>query len=229
LNLAHSYRKLGNYSDAEKYFLKVDSITSTGPAKASALAGLGFIYQITGEVSSAVECYHKVLAMKPTDQIASEMLKRIMEDRVRVSEMEWMHEYLPDDLKNDDDVDRRARNLLDRSHTTITEMGYHGEGSSSTAAVVPDPEYHGEDVVSDDEYHGEGSSSSAAAIVEAEYHGEGSSSSSAASLVVSGGRGKRKGSASSAYSARATRTRKDTRSGAADEGANDESMEMEET
>ncbi|KAK3829181.1 MAG: anaphase-promoting complex subunit cut9 [Benniella sp.] len=121
LNLAHSYRKLGNYSDAEKYFLKVDSITSTGPAKASALAGLGFIYQIMGVVSSAVECYHKVLAMKPTDQIASEMLKRIMEDRVRVSEMEWMHEYLPDDLKNDDDVDRRAYNLLDRSHITITE------------------------------------------------------------------------------------------------------------
>ncbi|KAF8927244.1 anaphase promoting complex subunit cdc16 [Dissophora ornata] len=111
LNLAHSYRKLGKYSEAETYFLKVDGITSAGPTKATALVGLGFIYQIMDQISDAVECYHKVLAIRPSDQVASEMLRKIMEDKVRVAETEWMHEYLPEELRDDEEVERRLRSM----------------------------------------------------------------------------------------------------------------------
>ncbi|KAG0323650.1 anaphase promoting complex subunit cdc16 [Dissophora globulifera] len=115
LNLAHSYRKLGKYSEAEIYFSKVDAITTAGPTKASALVGLGFIYQIMGQTSDAVECYHRVLAIRPSDHTASEMLRRIMEDRVRVTEMEWMREYLPKELRDDEEVERRLRSMEERN------------------------------------------------------------------------------------------------------------------
>ncbi|KAF9994084.1 anaphase promoting complex subunit cdc16, partial [Entomortierella chlamydospora] len=140
LNLAHSYRKLGKYSDAETYFLKVDGITNPGPTKASAMTGLGFIYQIMGQSADAVECYHKVLAIRPGDQIASDMLQKIMEDKVRVAEMEWMHEYLPDELKDDDLVEKSVRLLEERrarnanaliTSTTDSETLPSGSGSGS--------------------------------------------------------------------------------------------------
>ncbi|KAG0266487.1 anaphase promoting complex subunit cdc16 [Mortierella polycephala] len=111
LNLAHAYRKLENYSEAEKYFYKVDAISNPGPAKASALVGLGFIYQIMGRLSDAIESYHKVLTIRSTDQIATEMLQRVMDEKVRASEMEWMQEYLPEEMKDDAEVERRVRQL----------------------------------------------------------------------------------------------------------------------
>ncbi|KAG0225935.1 anaphase promoting complex subunit cdc16 [Mortierella sp. GBA43] len=144
LNLGHAYRKLGNYSDAERYFLKVDGITGAGPAKASALVGLGFIYHIMGQIPDAIECYHKVLVMRPGDQVATDMLKRIMEDRARIAEMEWMHDYLPDDLKDDDEVERRVRISLDNiggsrtnvtaDPTTATEGYQETPGASSSSS-----------------------------------------------------------------------------------------------
>ncbi|KAF9189570.1 anaphase promoting complex subunit cdc16 [Haplosporangium sp. Z 767] len=121
LNLAHAYRKLENYSEAEKYFYKVDAISNPGPAKASALVGLGFIYQIMGRLSDAIESYHKVLAIRSTDQIATEMLQRVMEEKVRASDMEWMQEYLPEEMKDDAEVERRVRQL-DDSRTKMRNM-----------------------------------------------------------------------------------------------------------
>ncbi|KAG0323648.1 anaphase promoting complex subunit cdc16 [Dissophora globulifera] len=115
LNLVHSYRKLGKYSEAEIYLSKVDAITTAGPTKASALVGLGFIYQIMGQTSDAVECYHRVLAIRPSDHTASEMLRRIMEDRVHVTEMEWMREYLPKELRDDEEVEQRLRSMKERN------------------------------------------------------------------------------------------------------------------
>ncbi|KAF9204185.1 anaphase promoting complex subunit cdc16 [Haplosporangium sp. Z 27] len=132
LNLAHSYRKLGKFLDAETYFLKVDGITNPGPTKASALTGLGFIYQIMNQTSDAVECYHKVLAIRPGDQIASDMLQKIMEDRVRVAEMEWMHEYLPEEFQDDDEVEKRLRALEERNANALMALG-----SSSSSSTLP--------------------------------------------------------------------------------------------
>ncbi|KAG0354485.1 anaphase promoting complex subunit cdc16 [Podila minutissima] len=132
LNLAHTYRKLGNYDEAEKYFLKVDSV-ALGPTKAAALVGLGFIYQITGQLSDAIEAYHKVLAIRPSDQIASDMLQMVLEDKVRDSEMTWMQQSLPKDFHDDQSVhaliaQRRKRgvNEVDGPGT-----GAGGDGASS--------------------------------------------------------------------------------------------------
>ncbi|KAG0204145.1 anaphase promoting complex subunit cdc16 [Mortierella sp. GBA30] len=122
LNLAHAYRKLKKYSEAEIYFLKVDAITNLGPAKASALVGLGFIYQIMGQLSDAIESYHKVLAIRPSDQIAKEMLQKVMEDKVRISEMEWMDVYLPEELRDDVEVERKVKALEERRARTARAL-----------------------------------------------------------------------------------------------------------
>ncbi|KAF9947088.1 hypothetical protein BGZ72_010887, partial [Mortierella alpina] len=88
----------------------------------SALVGLGFIYQIMGQLSDAIESYHKVLAIRPSDQIASEMLQAVMEDKVRISEMEWMHEYLPEELRDDQEVERKIKALTERRAKTASHL-----------------------------------------------------------------------------------------------------------
>ncbi|KAF9114530.1 anaphase promoting complex subunit cdc16 [Mortierella sp. AM989] len=119
------------FSDAEKYFLRVDGISSPGPTKTSALTGLGFVYQIMNQASDAIECYHKVLAIRPGDQIASEMLAKIMEDSVRIAEMEWMREYLPDELKDDDEVERSVRIIEKHRARDASALVTAGSASAS--------------------------------------------------------------------------------------------------
>ncbi|KAF9133931.1 anaphase promoting complex subunit cdc16 [Mortierella sp. 14UC] len=126
LNLAHAYRKLGNYKEAETYFLKVDSIAKPGPTRASALVGLGFIYQIMGETNDAMEAYHKALAIRPGDQTATDMLQRIMEEKVRDYEMEWMRDALPEEMmdeqqRHEGGLEKSVR-ALEESRTTVQAL-----------------------------------------------------------------------------------------------------------
>ncbi|KAF9217676.1 anaphase promoting complex subunit cdc16 [Podila verticillata] len=124
LNLAHTYRKLGNYDEAEKYFLKVDSV-ALGATKAAALVGLGFIYQIMGQLSDAIEAYHKVLAIRPSDQIASDMLQMVLEDKVRDSEMTWMQQSLPKNFHDDQGVHAQ---ISQRRKRGVNEVDGPGAG-----------------------------------------------------------------------------------------------------
>lgn len=131
LNLAHAYRKQGNYKEAETYFLKVDSIAKPGPTRASALVGLGFIYQIMGETNDAMEAYHKALAIRPGDQTATDMLQRIMEEKVRDYEMEWMRDALPEEMMDDDGVERSIRALEEHRASTARALAALGSESGS--------------------------------------------------------------------------------------------------
>ncbi|KAK3826712.1 MAG: hypothetical protein J3R72DRAFT_374447 [Linnemannia gamsii] len=155
LNLGHAYRKQGNYKEAETYFLKVDSIAKPGPTRASALVGLGFIYQIMGETNDAMESYHKALAIRPGDQTATDMLQRIMEDKVREYEMEWMQDALPEDMVDEEQqrrmggVEKSLRAIEERRVTTGSALAaieggsWSGSGSRSKVGV---PEGVGGDV-----------------------------------------------------------------------------------
>ncbi|KAG0228670.1 anaphase promoting complex subunit cdc16 [Actinomortierella wolfii] len=125
LNLGHAHRKLGHYEEAETYYLKVDAVAmggshsssgvsggggggcsgnSSNDTKASALVALGFVYQIMGRLNDAIDAYHKVLAIRPSDQVASDMLQRVMEDKIRESEQEWFASALPQELQTDESV-----------------------------------------------------------------------------------------------------------------------------
>ncbi|KAG9069040.1 anaphase promoting complex subunit cdc16 [Linnemannia hyalina] len=131
LNLAHAYRKQGNYKEAEIYFLKVDSIAKPGPTRASALVGLGFIYQIMGETNDAMEAYHKALSIRPGDQTATDMLQRIMEEKVRDYEMQWMRDALPEEMMDDDGVERSIRALEEHRASTARALAALGSESGS--------------------------------------------------------------------------------------------------
>ncbi|KAF9906594.1 anaphase promoting complex subunit cdc16 [Linnemannia zychae] len=126
LNLAHAYRKQGNYKEAETYFLKVDSIAKPGPTRASALVGLGFIYQIMGETNDAMEAYHKALAIRPGDQTATDMLQRIMEEKVRDYEMELMQDALPESMMDEQQSHEggleKSLRALEESRATVQAL-----------------------------------------------------------------------------------------------------------
>ncbi|KAI1313819.1 anaphase promoting complex subunit cdc16 [Mortierella claussenii] len=121
LNLAHT-----KYADAETYFLKVDGIAYSGATRASTQMGLGFVYQITNRASEAIECYHKVLAIRSGDQMASEMLQKVMEDKIHVEQMEWMTQYLPQEWHDDLVVERRLE--ANERTTRMNSAGSSGSG-----------------------------------------------------------------------------------------------------
>lgn len=105
----------------------MDSV-ALGPTKAAALVGLGFIYQIMGQLSDAIEAYHKVLAIRPSDQIASDMLQMVLEDKVRDSEMTWMQQNLPKNFHDDKSVHAQ---IAQRRKRGVNEVDGPGAVASS--------------------------------------------------------------------------------------------------
>jgi len=80
-NLAHSYRKLGDYEQAVRYYEQCLSIC---PSKSSTHTALGFTWHLQGHYDTAVACYHKALGLDPEDSFAGEMLKKALHDRLGV-------------------------------------------------------------------------------------------------------------------------------------------------
>lgn len=100
-----------------------------------------------GETKDAMEAYHKALAIRPGDQTATDMLQRIMEEKVRDYEMEWMREALPEEMMDDDGVERSIRALEEHRASTaraLAALGSEsgpgsgsglGEGGGSSAGI----------------------------------------------------------------------------------------------
>ena len=54
------------------------------PRNASTLVALGFTNHLGGNLDTAIEIYHKALAMKPNHSFASEMLSRALKSSLEV-------------------------------------------------------------------------------------------------------------------------------------------------
>jgi anaphase-promoting complex subunit 6 len=78
-NLAHAYRKLGDYDSAVMYYEQCLSIC---PAKASTYTALGFTRHLQGDYDQAIDCYHKALGLDSEDLFATQMLQKALADRV---------------------------------------------------------------------------------------------------------------------------------------------------
>ena len=76
-NLGHVYRKLGQYSDAIKYYKAAMHVTGKN---ASVFTALGFAYHLNSDVHRAIEYYHASLGIMREDLFASTMLAKCLED-----------------------------------------------------------------------------------------------------------------------------------------------------
>lgn len=82
VNLGHSYRKIRNYSEAVECYQRASVLD---PRNASTLVALGFTNHLRGKIDTAIEIYHKALAMKPNHSFASEMLSRALKTSLEIS------------------------------------------------------------------------------------------------------------------------------------------------
>jgi anaphase-promoting complex subunit 6 len=76
-NLGHSYRKLGQYDYAIRYY---ENALSYNPKEASTHSALGLTYHLQGKLEQAIGHYHNALGLKPEDTFSSEMLDKALEE-----------------------------------------------------------------------------------------------------------------------------------------------------
>jgi len=79
-NLGHCYRKTRQYPIAIKYYKKALKLSQNG----STYTSLGFTHQLLGNISTAIEFYHKALGIEPEDHFASSMLQKALQDFVQL-------------------------------------------------------------------------------------------------------------------------------------------------
>jgi anaphase-promoting complex subunit 6 len=77
VNLAHTYRKIGNYDEAIRHF---ETASILRPQNASTYAGLGFTSHLKGSLNEAISYYHQALGLKPEDTFAEEMLRKALHE-----------------------------------------------------------------------------------------------------------------------------------------------------
>lgn len=76
-NLGHVYRRMGKYYDALEYFEEVLRIT---PQDSNIYSAMGLANLQGGNVMIAIENFHSALAISPNDAVATDLLRRALED-----------------------------------------------------------------------------------------------------------------------------------------------------
>lgn len=77
-NLAHCYRKLGQYDLAIKYYTKALGLC---PSNSSTYTALGLTHHMLGDLDQAIEYYHQALSLQPEDPtFATELLQRALQE-----------------------------------------------------------------------------------------------------------------------------------------------------
>jgi anaphase-promoting complex subunit 6 len=89
-NLGHCCRKMKKYEEALKYHTKALSLKPLNPQTYTAI---GFVHALIGNLSEAIEAFHKSLSLKRDDVVTSTLLKQVFE--------EMMEDLKEEDLKED--------------------------------------------------------------------------------------------------------------------------------
>ncbi|KTW31961.1 anaphase promoting complex subunit CDC16 [Pneumocystis jirovecii RU7] len=80
-NLGHAYRKLRMYDDALRYFSEVKRLSPRDPCIYAAIA---MVYLSTHKAGDAVQCLHEALSLAPSDPIATDLLRRALEENSHI-------------------------------------------------------------------------------------------------------------------------------------------------
>ena len=100
MNLAHTYRKLGDNERAIKCFRYILEDSEDDP---NIYVNLGFLYLKTNQLEKAIDCLHKALQLRPNDAVTEELLVHALELNV-VMTLDEDHPLL---------VNSRAQDLVD--------------------------------------------------------------------------------------------------------------------
>ncbi|KAG0249309.1 Cell division cycle protein 16, partial [Actinomortierella ambigua] len=122
---------------------------SSSDIKASAVVALGFVYQIMGQLNDAIYAYHKVLTIRPSDQVASDMLQPVMEDKVRESEHEWFVSALPQELQTAESVNRLLA-IREKSQSVKERLALRLHGRRPSVTEVEEEEHEEEEEEEED-------------------------------------------------------------------------------
>eukprot|EP01125_Pyxidicula_operculata_P000149 TRINITY_DN1020_c2_g1_i1.p1 TRINITY_DN1020_c2_g1~~TRINITY_DN1020_c2_g1_i1.p1 ORF type:complete len:591 (-),score=102.40 TRINITY_DN1020_c2_g1_i1:79-1851(-) len=76
-NLGHCYRKLKDYQNALLFYKKSLELV---PNNAGTYCALGFTHHLMGNTDEAIELYHQALGIDPDDSLASDMLRRALNE-----------------------------------------------------------------------------------------------------------------------------------------------------
>lgn len=78
-NLGHVYRRLAEFEEALRYFEEVLRIT---PQDANIYSAMGLVQLQQGHIIPAVQNFHEALGISPNDPVASDLLRRALEETV---------------------------------------------------------------------------------------------------------------------------------------------------
>ena len=77
VNLAHAYRKLRKFDLAIEMLQKA---LSACPTQAGTYAALAYTHHLNGNLSAAIENYHKALGLRPADDFCATMLAAAVQE-----------------------------------------------------------------------------------------------------------------------------------------------------
>ncbi len=80
-NLAHCYRKRGDYDKAAEYYEKALAVAPKSP---SVYTCLGFTRHLQGRLDDAIQLYHKSLSIQPRETVTSDLLRRALDKVMNV-------------------------------------------------------------------------------------------------------------------------------------------------
>lgn len=129
-NLGHTCRKLGRYSEALGFHQQALVLSPLNPATYSAL---GFVQTLTGDLTAAVESFHKALGIRREDTFSTNMLNHVIEQLM--SEVAPFPDY-PEETPRFPalevfSADSSAAGPADTTGATDCEMEDTGEGEST--------------------------------------------------------------------------------------------------
>ena len=75
-NLGHTYRKLGRYQESVAFHQQALVLSPLNPSTYSAL---GYVQTLTGDLTNAVESFHKALGIRREDTFSTNMLTAVIE------------------------------------------------------------------------------------------------------------------------------------------------------
>ena len=75
-NLGHTYRKLGRYKESVAFHQQALVLSPLNPSTYSAL---GYVQTLTGDLTNAVESFHKALGIRREDTFSTNMLTAVIE------------------------------------------------------------------------------------------------------------------------------------------------------
>ena len=92
-NLGHTHRKLGRYQESISFHQQALVLSPLNPSTYSAL---GYVQTLTGDLTNAVENFHKALGIRREDAFSTNMLTQVIEQLMNsVAPFPGFHDTTP--------------------------------------------------------------------------------------------------------------------------------------